>query len=40
MSERHNRILLGPDTGRDIKERIRVRVRGIEEREQEFFTHY
>jgi len=42
MSERHNRILLGPDTGRDIKERIRVRVRGkIEKREQEFsHTHY
>ena len=41
MSERHNRILLGPDTGRDIKERIRVRVREIEQRESKsLHTHY
>jgi len=41
MSEKHNRILLGPDTGREIKERIRVRVRGDRtERARVFHTHY
>ena len=42
MPEKHNRILLGPDTGRDIKERIRVRVKGYEnkERARVFHTHY
>ena len=41
MLERHNEILLGPGTGRDIKERIRVRVRGDRtERARVFHAHY